>query len=98
VWSFSNSRLSQVIGGVRSLNLDSLKSFVTGGSVLLEIALCVITGRFTNEFVTRGWARVVLNVGSRNRVLENVGWRKRVDEYVRCGVACRTAVVARYVG
>jgi hypothetical protein len=84
-----------LVGRVRSLNLDPLRSLVTGGNVLLEIALCVITGRFTNELVIRGWVRVILNVGSRNRALENVGWRKRV-EYVRCGAVWRRAPAVRF--
>jgi hypothetical protein len=48
---------------------------LTGGRVLLQAAVLVITCRFTSELFTRGCTLVVAGIGWWNRAFENAGWR-----------------------
>ena len=59
----------------RSVILDPLQSLVAGRRLCLQAILLVIADRFTNELFIRGCVLIVLNVGSRNRAVEYVGWR-----------------------
>jgi hypothetical protein len=59
----------------RELNLDSRKSFATGGMGLLQVDVFVIIGRCTNELFMRGCVLVVGNTGSRNGAVETAGCR-----------------------
>jgi hypothetical protein len=56
----------------------------------------VIPGRFTNELFVCGCILVDLDVGSRNRAVENEDGRNRAVENVRWGTTCRTALGPRY--
>src|SRR5262249_36864236 len=80
-------------GRGRKPNLESLQSFRIGECVCLQVAACVVAGRYVDEMFGRGCICVLAGMGSWNRAVEYAGWRKRVFEYVRCGAVCRTALV-----
>lgn len=79
---------NELLGRDRALNLDPAQSLLKAARVCLGAAVLVVVGRFLNEVLMCGCTRVVLNVGSRNRAVENVRW----------GAIWRTALVPRYAG
>jgi hypothetical protein len=92
----SDGFTNALLGRGRALKLDLTQSLPNAGCICLRVAMFV--DRSMNEVLMCRCSRVVLKVGSRNRAVENDGWRNRVVENVRCGPMRRALLNARSPG